>query len=171
MSFSKCPRMKCPSFSDSYIYVIQERTKNGGHFVRGHFRKDIPASIPLNLFTQNSYMILSADDGPLARLKSGSWQLVSLVTSYLWFDWLLLMTTTYSPHYFSEVVSIYIPSTDTYKCDIRITWNSSAFVCSMNKIMRLEVRSNLLLVLCITTVGESFFLFCFWSHERSILIM
>jgi hypothetical protein len=96
-----------------------------------------------------------------SKVKTYVMQLVSLLTSYLSFDWLLLMTTTYSPHYFSEVISIYIPSTDTYKCDIRITWNSTAFVCNMNKIMRLEVKSKFGLVPCITTVGESFFLFCF----------
>jgi hypothetical protein len=41
MSFLKYPRTKCPLISDSYIYIIQERTKNGGHLVQGHFRKDI----------------------------------------------------------------------------------------------------------------------------------
>lgn len=90
----------------------------------------------------------------VTEARSRMWYLILTLNFILWFDWLLLMTTTYSPFYFSEVISIYIPSTDRYECDSRITWNPTAFVCRMCQTMRLEVKSKLVLVLCITTAGE-----------------
>ena len=39
MSFWKCPRTKCPFLFRPYIYILQERTKRKGPFVRGHFSK------------------------------------------------------------------------------------------------------------------------------------
>ena len=44
----------------------------------------------------------------VTEARSRMWYLILTLNFILWFDWLLLMTTTYSPFYFSEVISIYI---------------------------------------------------------------
>jgi hypothetical protein len=48
MSFLKCPRTKCPFHFRPAIYICVGGQKRKGHFVRGHFRKDIPDCILVN---------------------------------------------------------------------------------------------------------------------------